>query len=122
MKWLTQKEIMKRAKKSYEDALLVSIEHHQQIAKAGRREFFNAVGSGKVSISAKHCGLCRRRTKTTCGDCFLKDYHGCCGDDWKKIKVAIESILIEDGFWPAVIKAEKNMIKILKKELKRIAK
>lgn len=123
MKWLTKSEITKRAKKSYKEALLVSIEHHEQIAKATRREFFEAVGSGKVSISANHCGLCRRREAKgdcdDCGDCFLRFHSRRCGSDWKRIQEAIDAILVKNGYWPAVIKAEKNMIKVLKKELKK---
>ena len=117
MKWLTKKEIKRRAKKSYKDALLVSIEHHQQIAQSTRQEFFTAVGAGKVSISAVHCGLCIRTPEDDCGECFLVGCYGDCGADWKAIRKAIDEILTEDSNWSAVVKAEKNMIKILKKEL-----
>ncbi len=120
MRWLTKKEIARRAKKSYKEALVVSIEHHQQIAQSTRQEFFTAVGSGKVSISSGHCGLCCRKPSDSCRDCFLKGFGGC-GPDWKDIRNAIGEILTdEDSCWSKVVKAEKNMIKVLKKELKRI--
>lgn len=123
MKWLTKTEIARRAKKSYKEALLVSIEHHQQIARAIRKEFFEGVGAGKVSISSDHCGVCRAIIKgSKCGDCFLANGRGGCGSDWKRIHTAIDEILIGkinggSSYWPAVVKAEKNMIKVLKKEL-----
>jgi len=118
MKWLTKTEITKRAKKSYKEALLVSIEHHQQIAKATRREFFEGVGSGKVSISSNHCGVCRAIKGNKCGECFLTNDSGnSCGSDWQRIHEAIDDILTNNGLWPTVVKAEKNMIKRLKKEL-----
>ncbi len=120
MKWLTKKEIARRAKKSYKEALIVSIEHHQQIAQSTRQEFFTAVGAGKVSISSGHCGLCQRTTVVNCGGCFLRISDGC-GYDWKSIRSAIGKILTdEDSCWSKVVKAEKNMIRVLKTELKRI--
>ena len=123
MKWLTKTEIAERAKKSYKEAILVSIEHHQQIAKATRREFFEGVGSGKVSISSDHCGICRREDK--CRDCFLTNGRGGCGSDWKRIHIAIDEILVgkidgSAGLWPVVVKAENRMIERLRKELRKL--
>lgn len=129
MKWLTKAEITRRAKKSYKEALLVSIEHHIQIAQATRKEFFAAVGLGQVSISADHCGICQRMD--TCRDCFLRDCFfdvGCgngCGGNWQEIRKAIDEILIgcsndyRKPSWLAVVKAEKKMVKRLKRELKK---
>lgn len=118
MKWLTKTEIARRAKKSYKEALLVSIEHHQQIAQATRKEFFEGVGANKVAISSRYCGLCSIREKECCGDCFLSR-GGECGYDWKEIRRTIDGILIDNGSWSAVVKAEKDMIKVLKKELRK---
>jgi len=120
MKWLTKTEIGRRAKKSYKEALLVSIEHHQQIARATRREFFEGVGSGKVSISSSHCGVCQATKGSKCGDCFLFSGRGGCGSDWKRIQKAIDDILTADGLWPTVVKAENKMIKRLERELKKL--
>lgn len=120
MKWLTKSEIARRAKKSYKEALLVSIEHHQQIAKSTRKEFFTAVGLGKVSISSAHCGICQWKAESDCIDCFLgKGGRNGCGAAWEKIHKAIDNILTDGGTWTAVVKAENNMVKILKRELRK---
>lgn len=120
MKWLTKTEIERRAKKSYKESLLVSIEHHQQIANATCVEFFTAVGRRKVNISSDYCGLCQSMSGDSCKDCLLKEtYDNGCGSNWKNINKAIGEILTESGPWSAVVKAEKNMIKVLKKELKK---
>ena len=62
MRWLTKKEIARRAKKSYKEALLVSIEHHQQIAQSTRKEFFAAVKAEKNMIKRLKRELKKQRT------------------------------------------------------------
>lgn len=123
MKWLTKAEIARRSKKSYKEALLVSIEHHQQIAQSTRKEFFTAVGENKVSISSDHCGVClaNKAPRKSCGNCFLKHlgYSAGCGAHWKRISSAIHEILTGTGQWSKVVVVEKDMIKVLKKELKK---
>jgi hypothetical protein len=124
MKWLTKTEIAKRAKKSYKEALIVSIEHHQQIATATRKEFFEGVGAKKVTISSDHCGVCQAQAKEDCEGCFLKKEYGeGCGSHWQKIHKAIDAILIGkprgEPSWATVVIAEKNMIKRLKRELRK---
>jgi len=86
MRWLTTEEI-ERCSKTRKGAWRVSVEHWFQIKSATREEFDKAVLSGKVSISAQHCGLCRRGH--IYGSCDLCPAHlslisiGCCDGLWR---------------------------------------
>lgn len=60
MKWLSQKEIKERAKKSKREAIKVSWEHWEQLAICTENQLRSGIKQGRVSKYAKHCGLCRR--------------------------------------------------------------
>jgi hypothetical protein len=119
MKWLTPKQIERRAQKSMKEALLVSIAHHQQIVSSTLKEFFAGVAADKTSISADFCGLCQRMER--CEDCPLHSQSDCC-EEWRAIRSAITNLFVGDGSWPKVIRDERTMIRRLKEELRIVKK
>ena len=125
IKWLT-KSVIKRRSKTLRGAILVSIEHHQQIADATMLEFFTAVAKHKVAISSPFCGMCINACgKKDCHpSCFLYSYNShithCC-PEWSSIRTAIDLVFVDSGTWEAVQKAERKMIMRLKRELKKVS-
>lgn len=91
MKWLTQKEIKTRAKKSKREAIKVSWEHWEQLATATMTELTAAIGNKQVGFDEKYCGLCQRhKTKVAvCIECPLDDSACiiCCKEYDKAMKV-----------------------------------
>ncbi len=72
MNWLSTKEIKRRAKKSPEEALNVSIQEWEDKCETIRT-------GGEVRVGGYYCGLCART------DYFDKDCSSCCLDDGEGI-------------------------------------
>jgi len=127
MKWLTQKEIKARAKKSKQEAIKVSWEHWEQLATATITELIVARINRRFDLDEKYCGLCQRhRTKKyVCVDCPLDDANNTCCEEYLwadgSFQVFWEYRLHSDGFDKFVIwqKAARKMANKLKHLLKK---
>ncbi len=118
IEWI-QKNIIEKRSRTLRGALLVSIEHHEQIVNSTMLEFFTAVAKKRTAVSSNFCGLCFHQGKANCLGCCLSSIGDCC-QEWRDIRRAIVDIFTMDDTWLKVQKAEKKMIRRLKRELRNL--
>ena len=99
--WLTQEYIQGEAKKGNLPALMCSIEHWEQMLKAGPKRLREAKMANRVSEQGNYCALCIKAKGTdnpgTCEKCIMKKDGESCVIEWHNASGVIEALDFDNG-------------------------